>query len=390
MSETDGGDNGSVLVEGLWTGSPLARYVAERIDRADIFLSAADIEPLTIDELGELATEDIDLRRTPLGYAPGVGSCELRDEIASLYRSIGPSQVVSFSGAQEALFALCASTVLPGDHVVVIVPTHPPLYALPRALGADVTTVELQRSDWTIPREQLMSVCRPNTRLVIAAAPNNPTGADIDDSLIHEITLRAEKDGQFVVLDEAFRLLEHEDRWAPALADVSSRGVSIGVLSKAFGLAGLRVGWVATQDDELLKRLARVKDFLSVTQSPIVELLAAVALRAREGILARNRELVLQNRCAFRHVVEECAAITNYVEPTAGTVGFPGLADGEDARTLADNLFQQARVLLVPGDVFGPQWRSHFRMGFGRRTFPQGLDRLAETMRKGRKSRINE
>ena len=176
--------------------------------------------------------------------------------------------------------------------------------------------------------------------------------------------------------DEVYRFLEFDPgQRLPAAVDVSAIGISLGVMSKAFGLAGLRIGWIATRDSDLLRRVAAFKDYTTICNSAPSEILALIALRARETVLPRNRALVPENLAHLDRFFAGHGDLISWVRPRAGSVAFPKLSSGLPAEELCRDLLEKEGVLLLPGSAFEYPGQ-HFRIGFGRKNLPDALSRL--------------
>ena len=276
----------------------LERYFAEHEFATPHLLCASDLETLPMRELLALADADgaalwDGLR---LGYTETTGHPALRAELAALYATVDADDVVTFAGASEAITCLVSGLVGPGDHAIVTWPGYQSLYEVARAAGADVTTIELHagRTAGRSTRRRSRAALRPPTRLVVVNAPHNPTGMlpDARHLAARSPTLTADA-GATLLCDEVYRLLEHDeaDR-LPAGADLGEHVVSIGVLSKSYGLAGLRIGWLATRSASIRAAAVRVKDYGSMCNAAPAEILGVIALRAADPILERNRALV--------------------------------------------------------------------------------------------------
>jgi aspartate/methionine/tyrosine aminotransferase len=225
-----------------------------------------------------------------------------------------------------------------------------------------------------VPR--LVAAIRPATRVVVVNAPHNPTGMLPTDAEWRTLGNACAAAGVRLVADEVYRFLEHDGR-APLLAgaDLAPSFVSIGVLSKSFALAGLRIGWLASRDRDLLARCAAFKDYTTICAAAPSEILGIIALRARETVLARSRALVGANLARFDAFLAERPAFATWVRPAAGSVGFPRLAAALDADRFAADLVEAEGVLLLPGSTFG-HGGNHVRVGLGREDFPVALGRL--------------
>jgi aspartate/methionine/tyrosine aminotransferase len=188
----------------------------------------------------------------------------------------------------------------------------------------------------------------------------------------------AAESGARLIVDEVYRFLEFDpaDR-LPAGADTSERGVSIGVMSKSFALAGLRIGWVATRDRDLLARLAAFKDYTTICNSGPSEVLALIALRARDRVLARNRAIVEANLPLLDGFFERWAGVFEWVRPRGGSTAYPRLLADVPVERFAEELVRETGVLLMPGTVFGDR-ENHFRIGYGRMNLPAALQSLEE------------
>jgi aspartate/methionine/tyrosine aminotransferase len=244
-----------------------------------------------------------------------------------------------------------------------------------RSAGAEVTLVPLESADWSLDLQRVADALRPNTRLVVVNFPHSPTGAHLDHDTFRQLVALVESRGARLFSDEVYRLLEPaiESR-LPAAASVSERALSLGVLSKAFGLAGLRIGWIATRDRAVRARLAALKDYTTICNSAPSEVLGLIALRASDAILARSREIVRANMTRLDEFFARNASWCEWVRPRAGSVAFPRLLNG-DADRFAERLIDGEGVLVLPGSQFGYPG-NHFRIGFGRRDMPEALTRF--------------
>jgi len=358
----------------------LERYFARWEFNARYLLCASDVEGYPMTELLALADDEAralwdGLR---LGYTESAGHPLLRAEIAALYDSIDPTEVLTFAGAEEAVFCLLNVVVGPGDHAIVTWPGYQSLYEVARASGAEVTLHELHESaGWALDLELLRRQVTPETRLIVVNLPHNPTGMLADRATFDRLVELADEVGAHLFVDEVYRGLElaASDR-LPAGADAAARGISLGVMSKSYALAGLRVGWLATHDRELLDRVARFKDYTTIGSSAPSEVLAIIALRARDRVLTRSRSIVAANLDRLDGFFEDWADRFSWVRPTAGSVGFPRLTmPGVRIDDWAAQLVDAEGVLLLPGSQFG-HTGNHFRIGFGRMNLPEALARL--------------
>jgi aspartate/methionine/tyrosine aminotransferase len=358
----------------------LERYFARWEFAVEHLLCASDVQGMPMAEL--LALADDETRglwdRLTLGYTESTGHPLLRREIAALYDTVDPDGVLVFAGAEEAIFCLANVLLGPGDHAIVTWPGYQSLYEVGRAAGADVTLHELHESDgWSLDVPRLLAAVTPVTRLVVVNAPHNPTGMLPGQAEWAALTAALDERGIHLLADEVYRFLETDeaDR-LPAGADTFERGVSLGVMSKSFALAGLRIGWLATRDGDLLARCAAFKDYTTICSSAPSEILALIGLRARDRILARSRAIVQPNLDRLDGFFEDWADRFRWVRPRGGSIGFPRLTvPGVRIDDWAADLVRAEGVLLLPGSAFGHPG-NHFRLGFGRTDLPEGLARL--------------
>jgi aspartate/methionine/tyrosine aminotransferase len=361
----------------------LERYFARWEFAVEHVLCASDVEGLPMSELLALADPEsaalwANLR---LGYTESTGHPLLRAEIARLYDQIEPDDVLVFSGAEEAIFCLLNVLFEPGDHGLVTWPGYQSLHEVARAAGARVGLHALiEQQGWALDADRLLRSLHPNTRAVVVNAPHNPTGMLPERDEWAGLAAELEARGVRLVADEVYRFLEV----APAEtlaggADLAPRHVSIGVLSKSFALAGLRIGWLASRDRELLARCAAFKDYTTICASAPSEILGIIALRARETILARSREIVAGNLARLDALIAERADTFAWVRPRGGSTGYmrllPGGPAGGSAERFCAALVEATGVLLLPGTTFGAG-DDHVRVGLGRTDLPDAVAKL--------------
>ena len=357
----------------------LERYFAKWEFQAPFLLCSSDIEGWRMGDLLALADADTRERweRLSLGYTESTGLPALREALAGLYPGVDAGQVLTFAGAQDALFVLLNVLLGPGAHAVVTWPGYQSLYEVARATGAEVTLLELREdTGWRLDLAEVERALRPDTRVLVVNFPHNPTGALPDADTWRGLFALAEARGVYVLSDEVYRFLEYDARdTLPGAVELSARGVSVGVMSKALGLAGLRVGWIASRDAGLLARCAAFKDYTSLCNAAPSEVLALVALRAREQVLARSRGILEGNLGLLDDFFARRREHFSWVRPRAGSVAFPRLVGGTSAEAFCQALVEREGVLLLPGAVYDFPGE-HFRLGLGRVNLPEALGRL--------------
>ena len=281
--------------------------------------------PMTLKELFALAGEDREdfveaLFEKEQSYGSIYGLASLKEEYAGLYETITPDDILTQHGAtggnQHVLFSL----VRPGDRVVAFSPSYQQFYSTPRALGANVTVLKLRRSNGFLPDlDELRKAAARGLRLICINNPNNPTGSLIPEDMMKEIVEIARSSGAYILCDEVYAGVSIEGAACPSIADLYEKGIATGSMSKAFSLAGLRLGWLATKSQEALRQFKRVRDYDLVSCGLFDEETAALALRHKEKILERNRAILRENLPILDAWVKE-EPRTSYVRPRAGTM----------------------------------------------------------------------
>lgn len=358
----------------------LERYFARWEFHVRHILCASDLEPMALDDLLALADDETRALWTNLrlGYTESLGHPLLRREIASLYATATSDDVLTFVGAEEAIFLSMHGALAAGDHVVVLWPAYQSLYEVARSIGARVTRVPLDPRNWVIDPEAIIGAIRPDTRVVVVNFPHSPTGALATAEAFACIASECERRGIILFSDEVYRFLELDatERLPPAV-DKGQRTVSLGVMSKAFALAGLRVGWIATHDSALRSRIARLKDYTTICGSAPSEILALIALRARDQVLQRSRAIIAANLPVLDAFFRRFSERFEWVPPRGGSVAFPRLRTNEPEAIdrFCAELVEREGVLLLPGSYF-EHGGNHFRVGYGRADMPQALHGL--------------
>jgi aspartate/methionine/tyrosine aminotransferase len=377
----------------------LERFFAEFEFGARYLLSSSDCETMTLREL--LALDEgalerfLDLR---LGYTETQGDPALRASLAARYEGLGPDSLVVHAGAEEAILELFLAVLEPGDRVIVDFPCYQSLSEVPRALGCEVEPWELREEGaspgapgrWRFDVEALARLLEKPAKLVVVNAPHNPTGALPTREEFDEIVALCRKSGALLFSDEVYRLLERDpDRRLPAACEAYENGISMGVLSKNAGLAGLRIGWLASKRTDILRSVLAAKDYGTICNSAPSEFLALVAARHLDELVARSRSIIESNLALLEGFFARRGDFASWTPPEGGSTGFPRIAPGArwsfatgadggvDAEVLARRLVAEAGVMLLPGSCYGYD-SSGFRLGFGRANMPAALAALED------------
>jgi aspartate/methionine/tyrosine aminotransferase len=369
----------------LWDDEPV-ELQSFRIERwyeryeftTELMLSSSDCESVSIGELLALepdARERLDALR--LGYTEVPGSDELREAIAAIYEVAGPSDVLTLAAAEEGIFATEHAVLGPGDHAIVEAPCYESALSVARSTGAEVDVWQRTYADrWEHDVDALERLFRAETRLVYVNTPHNPTGTQMPRDVLERVVELCADRRAVLFCDEVYRELEHDPgARLPAACDLYDRAVSLGSVSKTYGLPGLRTGWIACRDAELRDSVVAIKLYTTICSSAPSELLAALALRHRKGFVERNRRLVLDNLALADAFVERHAELIDWVRPSASPIGFPRL-QVSDTQGFCAALAADAGVLLLPGEVYDEP--GHVRLGLGRVGVPEALARLAD------------
>ncbi|MHB0858722.1 MAG: aminotransferase class I/II-fold pyridoxal phosphate-dependent enzyme [Anaerolineae bacterium] len=363
----------------------LERYFATYEFRAPYVLSASDCEPLSLADVLSMADAESlclwqDLR---LGYTESQGHPLLRHEIARTYGQVEPDDVLVVAPEEGILIAMWAM-LNPGDHVIAVCPAYQSLYEIARSLGCRVTCwVPDEEAGWRFRLEELEAQIGPDTRLIVINFPHNPTGAMIGQEQLDALLHMAVRKGIRVFSDEMYRLLEYDgsDRLVAAV-DRSTTAVSLSGMSKAYALAGLRLGWLITRDRALMQRMVRLKDYTTICASAPSEVLALMALRDGGRIIHRNLGIIHENLALFESFLAAHGGLLHWHKPRAGTVGFARLLGAEAVERFCERVREEAGVLLAPGGLFN--WHgNHLRIGLGRTNMSEALTRLDEFLAQG-------
>jgi aspartate/methionine/tyrosine aminotransferase len=316
---------------------------------------------------------------TWLGYTEVKGSPELRQHIAALYESCGPDDILVHAGAEEAIYSFMQVFLNSGDHVVYMSPAYQSLYEVASSLGCEVSPWPLRQGDvgWMLDTDELLALIKPHTKLLVLNTPHNPTGYSLSDEELTRIVDIARARGIFVFCDQVYKGLEWDGKPHAWMSDLYENAVSLGVMSKAYGLPGLRIGWIATQNKDIYNRMVKFKYYTTICCSAPSEYLSVAALKHSDDILKRNVSIIQDNiSYAAPFFAKHADAFVNNV-PQAGPIAFHKLRIPGGIRAFCEDLIHKKGVLLLPGDVYEADG-DYFRMGYGRNNFQECLNQLDE------------
>lgn len=366
----------------------IERFYAKYEFSTPYMLSSSDAESFTIEEIlnldGEQQKENNvdEMLEFSLGYTESQGSPLLREEIAKLYPSLNKEQILVFSGAEEGIFTFMNAVLSEKDHIIVQFPCYQSLYAVAQANNVDIDYWEMnEEANWKPDIFKLQSLIKENTRAIIINTPNNPTGYNFTDTEFDEIINICRKNNLILFSDEVYRLSEYSNQTRlPNAADKYENAISLGVLSKPLGLPGLRIGWIATQNAKLLKKIKTFKDYTTICSSGPSEFLATIALRNVNKLIDRNYAIVQTNLAVLRKFITQYSILFEWIEPEAGNIGFVRILFSENVERFCLDLIEMKGVLLLPSTTYN-YGTQHFRIGFGRKNFPEALSLLEEYVR---------
>lgn len=366
----------------------LERFFARHELSSEHLLSASDCESLTVEDLLALEGEDAAQRlgSLGLGYGDAAGDPALREAVASLYTGLSANEILT-GAPEECIFIALSGLLEPGDHVIVTSPAYQSLLELPRAAGCRVSEWRLERTGagWRLEQAELERLSAGGVKMIVVNFPHNPTGYLPSRSEFEAIVETADRHGAVLFSDEMYRYLEHDDdERLPPACELYRRAISLGGLSKAYGLPGLRTGWLASREASLLAPAAAMKDYTTICASAPAEYLARIAVENTATITWRCREIVRTNLEAAKAFFSSHREWFEWIPPRAGPVAFPELRKTNPggirtADELSVLLRERENTLLLPGTLFDRS-PMEFRIGLGRLSFPEALERLSRTL----------
>ncbi|MBA2469015.1 MAG: aminotransferase class I/II-fold pyridoxal phosphate-dependent enzyme [Chloroflexia bacterium] len=365
----------------------LERWMTRWELEVDYDICESGILPMSLGELCSLidpaAASELErqVMTMPQAYSEARGTLALRSALAESYTDVTPDDILVTTGAIEANFLIFNALLNPGDHVVAVSPAYQQLHSVPRAIGTEVDLwdVVADGGGFAYDVDRLEALVRPDTRLIVINTPHNPTGAILDSAQLDRVLDLARERDTWVLSDEAYRWLEHPggEKLVEPARNRYEKAVSVGTMSKPFGMPGLRIGWFAA-NQELANRAWSLRDYISLSPSKISDAVAKVAIEHREAILPRNGKIMRENLDFARTWFAVHADLASWSEPKAALLAMMKYTAPVDSTILADRLAKEARVMLAPGSAFGLE--GYLRIGIGQRQdlFAEGLRRTGD------------
>ena len=328
----------------------LEHYFAKWEFTAKYHMCASDVQSMSIKQLLALANNEDkqNWENLHLGYTETFGSPELRQNICNTYQDLQPDNIITFAGAEEGLFACMNALLTKDDHAIVITPNYQSAESLPLSICSTTGVALDAQHHWDLDLQKIHDAIQANTKLISINFPNNPTGKILQKEILLELINIADKHGIYIFSDEVYRLLEREQETRlPQLADIYQRGISLNVMSKAYGLPGLRLGWIACRDQSLLKQMESIKHYLSICCAAPSEQLSIIALKARDTILEKNRQLVNSNLVKLTSFLNKYQTMFSWHKPQGSCVAYIRYLGNDGVEHFTDQLVHETGVLLL-------------------------------------------
>ena len=356
----------------------IEQYFGKYEFTAKYLLSNSDAESRTIQELLDLEPGAHErLLQHWCGYTESPGAPWLREAIAAIYKQVKSDDVLVLAAAEEGIFVLYHALVGPGDHVIVETPCYESSLEVARSTGAQVTEWRrVYENGWLHDVAALEKLIQPNTKVIYINTPHNPTGLLMPANVFKQVLDLAASRNIIVFSDEVYRELEHDPAMRlPAACEVYEHAVSLGSMSKSYGLPGLRLGWFASRDAKILKRCLEFRYYTTICNSAPSEFLTALALRHRDVLVQRNLQIVLRNLPLLDAFLRQRSHLFEWVKPNASPIGFVRLKPQRDVLAFCEDVVRESGVLLLPGTVYDQP--RHIRFGYGRKNMPEALAQFA-------------
>jgi aspartate/methionine/tyrosine aminotransferase len=345
------------------------------------------IDTLTLGELLELAGESsqdclASLVDTRLTYGHIFGSPELIKGIASLYEDIKTDQILPTHGATGANHQVIFTLLEEGDEMISVLPTYQQHYSISKSMGAKVNFLYLEPSNNFLPNiNQLKNMVNPKTKLIAITNPNNPTSSLIPPAMLREIAEIARGVDAYILSDEIYGGLSVDGSSMPSIVDFYEKGISVGGMSKTYSLAGLRIGWIVSKDQELINECKVRRDYDTISCGILDEKLAALALKNKDKILERNKKIIIKNRAVLDSWVNSEPRVS-YVKPQAGNTALIYYDADVLSYDFCRKILKEEGVFITPGSCF--ELEHCFRVGYvyDSETLTEGLQRISKFLSK--------
>ena len=361
----------------------LERYFSKYEFSTKHLLSSSDCDGLSLEYV--LSCADPGERKLwnelKLGYTESQGLPLLRESIAKQYKTITADQVLVLSPG-EANFGFMNVLLEKGDHAICMTPMYQSLYQVAESIGCELTYWKPNEADWHYNPDDLKRLIKPTTKVLIVNFPHNPTGFLPSKEEVEAIVSIARQHNLIIYSDEMYhQLVPDQGAQIPALCDLYENAVSLWGMAKSFGLAGLRLGWIATRNTKILEEVMAYKDYLTICNNAMSEVLSLIALNHKEKFIPQNISKIKSNVDHFTRFQAAHEDVFDFVRPKGGSTAFIKLKTKESALDYSERLVKEAGVMLLPSEMF--DYGSRFaRIGFGRKNMPEALAAWAGFIRK--------
>jgi aspartate/methionine/tyrosine aminotransferase len=302
----------------------------------------------------------------------------LREEVSKLYEGVRSDEILIIT-PEEGIFIALNTILEKGDHVVCTFPGYQSLYEIAKGLDCEVTEWRPNESNgWRFDPEALEGHIKSNTKLLIVNFPHNPTGYLPSKEDFRKILEIAKKHNLYVFSDEMYRFLEYRtESRLPSACEIYDKAITLFGMSKTFGLAGVRIGWLITKDKDLYEKMATFKDYTTICSSAPSEILSLIVLRNKETIISRHLKRIERNLALLDSFFTKYKHLFSWVRPQAGTIGFPKINFAQSSYDFCEAVVKDSGIMVLPSTVYDYDDK-HFRVGFGRENMPEALSKFEE------------
>ncbi len=352
----------------------LERFFAEYEFNTKYLLSSSDCDGYSLEYvLAQADAFELSLwENLTLGYTESNGNHLLRKSISDLYESIESENVVVASPG-ELNFAVMNSLLDKKDHVICISPSYQSLSQVVVSIGCEISFWKPNPENWKFNVDDISNLIKKNTKMIIINFPHNPTGALLSKDELIEIVRIAKKNDLYIFSDEMYGMLTYNNEEFLPVCDLYEKGISLWGMSKSFGLAGLRIGWIASKDKYLLQKILSFKDYLSICSSAVSEILSLIAINHKENFINPNLQKIKKNIEIFKKFVGKYSLLFDFIPPKSGSVSFVKINSEESSLDFAKKLVESKGIMTVPAEMFDYPGK-YLRIGFGRSNFEQALN----------------
>jgi aspartate/methionine/tyrosine aminotransferase len=348
----------------------------------ELDMSESGVRPVTLRELAEMGLDLDAILDMPLGYSQSNGTIPLRESLAAIYPGATPDHIEVTNGTSEANYVLSLALLQEGDRIALEVPNYMQLRGVPRSLGAEVDCFRLKIDEnWEPDWDEFERAVTEKTRLVYVSNPNNPSGSVLSRVAMRRIVDRCEKLGAYLVADEVYQGAEIHCERTPSFWGISDRVIVASGLSKAYGIPGVRIGWIVGPKDVIAECWTQ-HDYLTIGPNKISDRVARVAVANREKLYARTRAILEQNLPVMREWAANFGDFLTFREPQAGALCLMRYGSNTPSYELCERIRMNQSVLIVPGAHLGLEGFLRVWLGGKPEFLAEGLRRIGIELRK--------